>query len=95
MGTASAAKAGAVIPLETLVGPVAALGLALLIIYQFMAGKLLSRNVVPREDFDRVVGINESYAARFSEQTEAVKQLSATVAAQSQRVARGTRGTGK
>ena len=63
------------IPLETLLGPVAALALALLIIYRFMEGKLLSRNVVPREDFDRVVAINESYAVRFGEQTEVVRDL--------------------
>lgn len=55
------------------------LGLLGVVIRQFMAGNLLSRTVVPREDYDRVVAINEGYAARFGEQTEAVKTLAVAV----------------
>ena len=39
----------------------------------------MSKNVVPRADYERIVAINESYAAKFGEQTEAVKTLTKTV----------------
>ena len=58
----------------------ALLGLLGLVLRMFIAGDLLSKNVVRREAYDRQLGIVDSYTAKFTEQTEAVKALTATVA---------------
>jgi hypothetical protein len=66
---------------ELLLGPYAALALALLVLTLFYAGRILSRSTVPREDYDRVLAINATYAEKFSEQTDAVQRLAAALEA--------------
>jgi hypothetical protein len=58
----------------------AILSLIGLMVRAFMSGSVMSRNVVPREDYERQVAIVESYAVKFGEQTDAVKTLTTTVA---------------
>jgi hypothetical protein len=48
----------------------------------FMSGELHPKNTVPRETFDKVVAINETYATRFEEQTKAIAELAALMRAQ-------------
>lgn len=68
------------IDVALVVAAIAALGgLLLEILRRFAKGDLLSRNVVPREDYDRIVSINESYAAKFGEQTTAITTLAAAL----------------
>lgn len=67
---------------EVLVGPVAALGLALLVLGLFYTGKILSRSTVPREDFEALKEINASYAAALPVLTAAVNNLVVVVQAQ-------------
>jgi hypothetical protein len=62
------------------IGAIAAMGgLLLLVIRQFMSGTILSRTVVPREDYEAVLAINASYAEKFGEQTAAVGALTIVV----------------
>ena len=65
--------------LADLVGPAAALVLALAMLSLFYTGRILPRNTVPREDYEALRAINATYATRFGEQTDALKVLSATV----------------
>jgi hypothetical protein len=62
-----------------LIGPAAALVLALAMLSLFYTGRILPRNAVPREDYEALRAINASYAERFGQQTDAVKTLSAAV----------------
>ena len=57
----------------------AVLALLGLILRLFISGQLMSRNVVPREDFERVLAINEGYAAKFGEQTATVAGFGKTM----------------
>lgn len=57
----------------------AILGLLGLFFRMFASGDLLSKNVVLRSDYDRVVTINEGYAGKFGEQTAAVAGLATTI----------------
>lgn len=54
-------------------------GLLLLMYRAFMSGDLHPRGTVPRESFDRLTAVNEMYASKFAEQTEAIKALTAVV----------------
>lgn len=45
----------------------------------FANGDLLSKNVVRRDDYERVLTINEGYATKFGEQTESIKILATAV----------------
>ena len=65
--------------LADLVGPAAALVLALAMLSLFYTGRILPRNTVPREDYEALRAINATYATRFGEQTDVVKALGATV----------------
>lgn len=62
-----------------LLGPAAALVLALAMLSLFYTGKILPRNTVPREDYEALRAINATYAERFGQTTDAVKVLSAAV----------------
>lgn len=56
-------------------GPVGALALALIMLALFYTGRILPRNTVPREELDAVRALNAAYAEKFSQLTEAVKDL--------------------
>jgi hypothetical protein len=71
-----------------LLGSVGALVLSLLLNYAFMRGWITPRNVVPLERHDKVIAINEGYAARFGEQTDAVKALTTIITTQGQTIER-------
>ena len=62
-----------------LLGPGAALALALVMLGLFYSGKILPRNTVPREDYDELAAIVASYATKFDALLEGVKVLSAAV----------------
>lgn len=62
-----------------LLGPGAALALALVMLGLFYTGRILPRNVVPREDYDELIQINASYIEKFGILIDAVKALSASV----------------
>jgi hypothetical protein len=62
-----------------LIGPAAALVLALVMLSLFYSGRILPRNTVPREDYEALRQINASYAEKFGQQTDALKALSAAV----------------
>lgn len=64
---------------EDLLGPVAALALALLFLTLFYTGKILSRNSVPREDYKQLQDVNASYAEGLRVLTKAVDELVTTV----------------
>lgn len=50
------------------------MGTLLVAMYRaFMSGDLHPAKTVPRASFERLVTINESYAAKFDEQTRAVR----------------------
>jgi hypothetical protein len=57
----------------------AMLALLALILRLFVTGALHPRETVPREDYERVITINEGYAAKFGEQTESIRTLAGTV----------------
>lgn len=71
------------VPTEVVVAVIAAFSaLGALLLYAVRAvltGRLLPRDAVPREDYDRQVAIGEAYAAKMTEGTEAVKALAITV----------------
>lgn len=60
---------------EVLVGPVAALALALVVLGLFYTGKIMPRNTVPREDYKALQDVNASYAAGIELQTRALNEL--------------------
>lgn len=64
---------------EMLLGPLAALALSLLFNGLFYAGRILSRNTVPREDYDKVLEINASYAKGYASMTESMNGIIKTV----------------
>ena len=57
----------------------AILALLGLVFRMFVNGDLLSKNSVPRADYERVIAINEGYAAKFGEQTTAIGGLASTI----------------
>lgn len=59
---------------EDLLGPLAALALALVVLGLFYTGRILSRSTVPREDYDKVMEINASYAKVIPDLTAAVNK---------------------
>ena len=64
-----------------LIAAIAALaGLLIGVFRLFLTGALMSRSVVPREDYEALRQINASYAERFGQVIDAVKGLSAVVA---------------
>jgi hypothetical protein len=60
---------------EVLLGPLAALGLALVFLTLFYTGKILSRSTVPREDYKALQDVNASYAEGLQTLTKAVDDL--------------------
>lgn len=58
----------------------AMLGLIGLVLRMFIAGELLSKNVVRREAYERQTALVDSYAVKFAEQTQAVRLLAESVA---------------
>lgn len=63
-----------------LIAAIAALaGLLIGVFRLFLTGALMSRTVVPREDYEKVLTINAGYADQFGQQSDAVKVLSAIV----------------
>lgn len=64
---------------SALLGPLAALALALVMLALFYTGKVLPRNTVPREDYENLRAVNATYAAGFAQLTEAMKSLTTTV----------------
>lgn len=65
--------------LADLIGPAAALVLALGVLYLFYTGRILPRNTVPREDYEALRAINAEYAAAVGQLVKAVKALSTSV----------------
>lgn len=66
-------------PVSDLLGPVAALALALLFLGLFYTGRILSRNSVPREDYKQLQDVNASYAEGLKVLTKAMDELIITV----------------
>lgn len=60
-----------------LLGPLGLLVGSLLLNYLQAKGVLLSRHVVPRDQYDRVVAVNEGFQTKFGEQTDAIKTVAA------------------
>jgi hypothetical protein len=58
-----------------LLGPGAALALALLFLGLFYKGLILPRNAVPREDFKQLQDVNASQAEGLRTLTQAVNEL--------------------
>jgi hypothetical protein len=54
-------------------------GLLLVMYRAFMSGELHPKTTVPRDSFDKLVAINETYATRFEEQTKAITELTAAL----------------
>lgn len=65
--------------MEELLGPLAALALALLILSLFYTGRILPRSTVPREDYEALRDVNASYAQKFGEAIEAIKLLGRSI----------------
>lgn len=53
----------------------AILGILGLVLRAFVNGTLLSDKVVLRSDYERLVQINETYAEKFGQQTDAIRGL--------------------
>lgn len=64
---------------EPLLGPLAALALALLVLGLFYTGKILPRNTVPREDYESLRDINASYAEALKTLTKSTDELVTTL----------------
>lgn len=62
-----------------LLGPGAALALALLMLALFYTGRILPRNAVPREDYDALRAVNAAYADKFGALLDGVRVLSAAI----------------
>lgn len=60
---------------EELLGPLAALALALMGLGLFLAGKILPRNTVPREDYEKLMEVNETQAEGLKTITTALNEL--------------------
>ena len=69
---------------EQLLGPLAALALALVVLGLFQAGKILPRNTVPREDYNKQVEINASLVEGLKTITSSLNDLVAVVRHQQQ-----------
>jgi hypothetical protein len=69
---------------DTLLGPLAALSLSLLILGLFYTGKILPRNTVPREDFKQLQDVNATQAEGLRTVTQALNEL-ITIVRQQQR----------
>lgn len=67
--------------LEQLLGPLAALALALVLLGAFYTGRVLSRNAVPREDYDKIVDINATQAEGLKVVTASLNELVVVVRA--------------
>lgn len=52
-------------------------GLLILVVRLFITGTIMSRNVVPREDYDNMVKIHADYVSMFGASVEAIRDLSA------------------
>jgi hypothetical protein len=65
--------------MEQLLGPLAALALALLILGLFYKGMILPRNTVRREDFEALQKVNADYAEGLKTLTKSVEDLIVTV----------------
>lgn len=76
-----------------LLGPGAALALALTMLALFYTGRILPRNTVPREDYEALKAVNASYADKFGALLEGVKVLSAAVDRLAQQRSQGARKT--
>lgn len=61
---------------ETLLGPLAALALALLFLGLFYTGRILPRNTVPREDYEALQAVHASYVEKWGQSVEAIRDLS-------------------
>lgn len=66
---------------DVLLGPLAGLAILLVICTLFYTGKILPRNTVPREDLDKVIEINASYAVAMKESTAVITELVTVVRA--------------
>lgn len=62
-----------------LVGPVAGLALAIVMLGLFYTGKIMPRNTVPREDFKAQQDIIATYASALTTLTTSVDALVTTV----------------
>lgn len=60
---------------NALLGPLAALALTLLFLSLFYTGKILPRNAVPREDYEKLMGVNASYAEALKTLTRSTDEL--------------------
>lgn len=60
---------------EQLLGPLGGLALALVIIGMMVRGILISKNVVPREDYKALQEVNKSYAEGLNTLTKSVDDL--------------------
>lgn len=58
-----------------LLGPLAALALALVGLGLFYTGRILSKNTVPREDYKLLQDVNASYAEALKTLTKSVDEL--------------------
>ncbi len=58
-----------------LLGSTGCLVLSLVLNYLFMRGTITGSRSVPKAQHDRVLDINEKYATKFGEQTDAVRIL--------------------
>lgn len=72
--------------LPYLLGPFALTVGSLLLNYLQAKGVILSRNVVPKDQYERVVASNEAYAGKFGEQTDAMKVLASGQAVLAERI---------
>jgi hypothetical protein len=64
---------------DELLGPLAALALALLMLGLFYKGAILPRNTVRREDFEALQEVNKSYAEGLKILTKSIDDLISTV----------------
>ena len=69
-------------PLADLIGPAGALVLALGILALFYTGRILPRNVVPREDYDAIVQIHAAYVEMFGKSVDAIRELTTDLRAE-------------
>lgn len=61
--------------LPLLLGSTGALVFSLSLNWLFLKGSVTGSNSVPKVQHDRLLDINEQYAAKFGEQTEAIRAL--------------------
>ena len=58
-----------------LLGPLAGLALAIVFLGLFYTGKILPRNAVPREDYEKVMEINHDYSLAIKDLSNSVDRL--------------------